>query len=101
MAWFPKGWPERELSWNLVEGAEGIGIAEEAARAVLDWLFTDQKLPSIISLVDPTNEASVKLVGKLGARAEGTFAHDIAGEFRIWRHVPRTAAGKKLLEGLV
>lgn len=98
--WFPKGWPEPELSWNLVEGAEGNGFAEEAARAVLDWLFTDRKWPSIISLIDPGNDASVRLVEKLGARAEGTFAHDMAGEFRIWRHVPRTAAGKRLIEGL-
>ncbi|GGE38100.1 GNAT family acetyltransferase [Primorskyibacter flagellatus] len=98
--WFPKGWPEPELSWNLVEGAEGMGVAEEAARAVLAWLFTDRKWPSVISLVDPGNEGSVRLVEKLGARAEGTFAHDMAGEFRIWRHVPRTMAGKKLIEGL-
>ncbi|MEC7792397.1 MAG: GNAT family N-acetyltransferase [Pseudomonadota bacterium] len=98
--WFPKGWPEPELSWNLVEGAEGQGFAEEAARAVLDWLFTDQRWPSVVSLVDPANAASTRLVEKLGARAEGTFAHEMAGEFRIWRHLPRTLAGKRLIEGL-
>ena len=90
-----------ETPFDLLGLFEGRGIAEEAARGVLDWLFTDQKWPSVISLVDPSNDTSVKLVEKLGARAEGTFAHDMAGEFRIWRHVPRTAAGKRLLEGLV
>lgn len=97
--WFPKGWPEPELSWNLTEGAEGLGLAFEAARGVLDWLFTDRKWPSVISLVDPDNVSSVKLVERLGARPEGMFHHEMAGDFRIWRHVPRTAAGRKLLEG--
>ncbi|WP_432690472.1 GNAT family N-acetyltransferase [Pseudooceanicola sp. C21-150M6] len=97
--WFPRGWPEPELSWNLTEDAVGRGIAQEAARAVLDWLFVERHWPTVISLVDPDNEPSVRLVERLGARREGMFCHPRAGDFRIWRHMPRTHAGRKLMEG--
>ncbi|MBT9384758.1 GNAT family N-acetyltransferase [Pseudooceanicola sp. CBS1P-1] len=98
--WFPRGWPEPELSWQLLEGAEGKGYASEAARCVLDWLFQDKGWASCISLVDPGNDRSVAMVERLGARAEGTFSHHLTGELRIWRHLPRTAAGRRLMEGL-
>lgn len=97
--WYPHGWPEPELSWQLLEGAEGKGIATEAARAVLDWLFVEKGWSSCISMIDPDNERSVALVQRLGARAEGMFYHTLTGDLRIWRHVARTATGRKLLEG--
>lgn len=99
--WFPKGWPEPELCWNLVEGADERNLDQEALRGVLDWLFTDQKWPSVISLVDPGNADSLRMAKTLGARAEGKFTHDLAGNFRVWRHVSHTAAGKKLIAGVV
>lgn len=98
--WFPKGWPEPELSWQLLDGAEGRGIATEAARCVLDWLFQDKGWASCISLVDPANDRSIAMVERLGARAEGMFFHQMTGDLRIWRHVAKTGPGRKLLEGL-
>ncbi|KAA2313572.1 N-acetyltransferase [Pseudooceanicola sediminis] len=98
--WFPRGWPEPELSWQLLDGAEGKGIATEAARCVLDWLFQDKGWASCVSLVDPENDRSTAMVERLGARPEGMFSHQMTGDLRIWRHVPKTAPGRKLLEGL-
>jgi RimJ/RimL family protein N-acetyltransferase len=98
--WYPKGWPEPELSWQLLEGAEGKGYATEAARGVLDWLFREKGWASCISLVDEENPRSTALVTRLGARSEGLFDHKMTGEMRIWRHLPKTQAGRKLLEGL-
>lgn len=97
--WFPRGWPEPELSWQLMEGEEGRGIATEAARAVLDWLFREKGWGSCISLVEQGNDRSIAMVERLGARPEGMFRHRMTGEMRVWRHMPRTAAGRKLLEG--
>ena len=31
--WYPEGWPEPEIGWDLFEGFEGQGYATEAARA--------------------------------------------------------------------
>ncbi|MGH1424134.1 MAG: GNAT family N-acetyltransferase [Pseudooceanicola sp.] len=98
--WFPKGWPEPELSWQLLEGSEGKGYATEAARGVLDWLFREKGWASCISLIEEDNARSTKLVERLGARPEGLFNHKMTGEMRIWRHLPKTAAGRKLLEGI-
>jgi len=98
--WFPRGWPEPELSWQLLEGAEGRGYATEAARAVLEWLFRERGWASCISLVEEDNERSTALVRRLGARPEGIFDHRLTGRMRIWRHMPKTAAARKLLEGL-
>ncbi|WP_163847360.1 GNAT family N-acetyltransferase [Pseudooceanicola aestuarii] len=97
--WFPHGWPEPELSWQLLDGAEGRGIATEAARAVLDWLFLEKGWSSCISMIAPGNARSLALVERLGARSEGMFHHRLTGELRIWRHVARTATGRKLMEG--
>ncbi|WP_301069991.1 GNAT family N-acetyltransferase [Pseudooceanicola sp.] len=98
--WFPKGWPEPELSWQLLEGSGGKGYASEAARGVLDWLFRDKSWASCISLVQEHDARSSALVERLGARAEGVFHHKMTGDMRIWRHLPKTKAGRKLLEGL-
>lgn len=98
--WFPKGWPEPELSWHLVEGAEGRGVAQEAAQAVLRWLFTDMGWASCISLIPQDNGVSSSLAERLGARREGQFRHHMAGDFQIWRHLPRTKAGQDLIEGM-
>ncbi len=75
-------------------------MATEAARCVLDWLFQEKGWASCISLVDPGNDRSIAMVERLGARAEGMFYHHMTGDLRIWRHVPRTAQGRKLLEGI-
>lgn len=98
--WFPRGWPEPELSWQLLDGADGRGIATEAARAVLEWLFREKAWASCISLVDDANARSIAMVERLDARPEGTFTHHMTGELRVWRHLPKTAAGRKLLQGL-
>ena len=98
--WYPKGWPEPELSWHLVEGAEGRGVAQEAAEAVLRWLFRDLGWASCASLIPHDNAGSIALAERLGARREGVFRHKMAGEMQIWRHVPRTAAGQRLIEDM-
>ena len=89
--WFPRGWPEPELSFNLLEGAEGKGIAYEAGQCVLDWLFGTLGWDTCASMVDEGNTRSIALMERLGASPEGTFTHDTAGSFRIWRHSPKPA----------
>ena len=86
--WFPKGWPEPELAWHLVDGSQGNGYATEAATCVLDWLFTVQNWPTVISMIDDNNAESLALIKRLQAKPEGLFQHRLAGELRIWRHAP-------------
>lgn len=84
--WFPKGWPEPELAWHLLNGFEGQGYATEAAQAVLDWLFNENGWDGAISLIEDNNDASIALAKRLGASPEGEFSHRLGGTYRIWRH---------------
>ncbi|MCA0922132.1 GNAT family N-acetyltransferase [Pseudooceanicola nanhaiensis] len=86
--WYPRNWPEPELTWHLLEGCEGRGYATEAARRVLDWVFDDLRWSSCISLVGDDNAPSTNMAIRLGATREGLFNHPMTGDMRIWRHAP-------------
>lgn len=59
-------YPGPELGWFVVPGAEGQGIAQEAARAVLDWLRRVTDWPHVTSIIDPANARSIALGLRLG-----------------------------------
>lgn len=84
--WFPEGWPEPEISWTLMAGAEGRGIAFEAATAARDWAYRCLGWTTSISLIDADNRRSALLAERLGARREGVFEHHKYGALEIWRH---------------
>ncbi|AHD07994.1 acetyltransferase, GNAT family [Phaeobacter gallaeciensis] len=89
--WFPKGWPEPELSWHLTEDARGKGYASEAAEAVLDWLFREKNWSNIASFIPEDNAASIALAQRIGARPEQLVSFRLApaNNMRTWRHQPR------------
>ncbi|MFS4581301.1 GNAT family N-acetyltransferase [Phaeobacter sp. C3_T13_0] len=88
--WYPKGWPEPELSWHLTEDARGKGYANEAAEVVLDWLFREKKWNSIVSFIPEDNLASIALAQRIGARPEKRVSFRLAPaeNMRAWRHRP-------------
>jgi RimJ/RimL family protein N-acetyltransferase len=65
-----EGWPEPELGWWTVPAAWGKGYAAEAARAVLGLAQTRYGRKRLISLIRPTNRASIRVAEKLGAVPE-------------------------------
>jgi RimJ/RimL family protein N-acetyltransferase len=76
---------EPELGFFLREGAEGRGLAFEAALAVRDWAWA-HGLPSLVSYIDPANVRSVGLAKRLGARLDPEAeAPDLQGKV-IYRH---------------
>ncbi len=64
------GQPEGDMGWWLHPRKRGLGIATEAARALLDWCFADRRLHRVTSgcLVD--NAESFRLMTRLGMRLE-------------------------------
>ncbi len=88
--WFPKGWPEPELSWHLTEDARGKGYASEAAKVVLDWLFHEMKWSTVASFIPEDNDASIALAQRIGARPEQLVSFRLApaDNMRTWRHYP-------------
>lgn len=93
--WFPDGWAEREIGWNLwLPEAEGKGFAQEGARATLDHAFNHLNWDTAVSYISAQNAASIRLAERLGARPDPTARQpDIAGaqDIVIYRH-PKGAA---------
>lgn len=85
---------EPELGFFLREGAEGRGLAFEAACAARDWAWA-QGLPSLVSYVDPANLRSAALARRLGTRrdavAEAMFQGTPDAGVLVFRH-PRPEA---------
>ena len=84
--WYPEGFPERELGWDLFDGATGKGYATEAAQAARAYAYDTLGWDTLISLVADGNDASAAVCARLGAKTDGTFDHAVFGRTTIWRH---------------
>lgn len=67
--------PAVEIGWRLPVAFWGKGLANEAARACLDYGFNTLSLSEIVAFTAPGNRRSRALMGRLGMR------HDPAGDF--------------------
>ena len=86
----PPHFPEREIGWTLLEGAEGKGYAAEAAKAVLDWSWA-QGFETLVSYIDVENKRSIALAERLGATRDlnATIPQpDTHEDTYVYRHVP-------------
>src|SRR5262245_40995504 len=54
-AWYPEGWPGKEIGWALCRDCWGSGFATEAARAAIHHAFTSLAWPEVISLIRQGN----------------------------------------------
>jgi ribosomal-protein-serine acetyltransferase len=69
----PKKWevPSFEIGWFLDRGYQGKGIATEAVRRSLIFLFNDLNAHKVIAITRDSNIGSYKLAERLGFRKEG------------------------------
>ncbi|MEM7058859.1 MAG: GNAT family N-acetyltransferase [Pseudomonadota bacterium] len=88
--WHPEGFPERELGWLIWEGAEGKGIAFEAAEAARDHDYQVYGTKTLVSYIDPGNARSIRLAERLGAVLD-TEAAPLDPGGLVYRH---TAPGE-------
>jgi RimJ/RimL family protein N-acetyltransferase len=84
--WMPEGWPEPELGWVVFEGAEGRGIAFEAAMAARAYAYEALGLPALSSNIFPGNIRSVALAERMGARFERAYDNVKHGRELVYRH---------------
>ncbi|MEU3741926.1 GNAT family N-acetyltransferase [Streptomyces sp. NPDC032198] len=61
-----------DLGFAVHPRAQGRGIAGEAGRACLDLAFRRLSLPAVSAFVLPGNTASIAVLRRLGAQADGT-----------------------------
>ena len=58
------------MAYLLAKAYWGRGLGTEAARAILAYGFEQLRLSRLICLIDPANEASIKVAMKIGMRLE-------------------------------
>lgn len=85
--WYPLGWPEPEIGWDLMNGFEGKGFATEAAKAALEYAYETLGWTTAISLVGAPNDRSRRVAQRMGASKEGMFTHERYGTLELWRHL--------------
>jgi len=66
----PEVMPAVEIGWRLGRPFWGQGLATEAARAALRFGLIDRGLDRIVSIAQAGNDASERIMGKLGMRLE-------------------------------
>ena len=64
--------PEIELGYRLAKHAWGMGIATEAAAALIPYAFETLRLTQLIAVTDPSNAPSQSVLRKLGFTNRGT-----------------------------
>ena len=73
--WEPATWPGFELAGHLARRFWGQGYASEGARAAMAYAFNTLRRERLISLVNPANHASIRVVERIGERLEGRIDH--------------------------
>ncbi len=91
--WFPEGWPEPEIGWSIWDqGAEGRGLAHEAALATRAYAYENLGWTTAISLILDGNVKSQALALRMGCHLESDFTHEQFGKCNIYRHPQRVPA---------
>ena len=69
--WRPEGWPCPEISWGLLQAAQGRGFGREGVSAAIDWTVDGLGWPEFACTIDPANAASIALARNLGFSPSG------------------------------
>jgi RimJ/RimL family protein N-acetyltransferase len=77
---------EAEFGITLASAAQGRGLAEEAARTLVDGLRAHTEVRRLIGITDTRNTPSARLLERLGMLLEAEVAADFRGEPCHERH---------------
>jgi RimJ/RimL family protein N-acetyltransferase len=84
--YFPAGWPEPELGWQLWDGQfEGKGYASEAVVMARSWCAGAFGWKNMVSYINEGNVPSIRLAERLGCRRDETAQRRADGS-PVWRH---------------
>lgn len=89
----PPDFPEAECGWFVFDGFTGMGLAEEAGRAMLDHTFATTDLPSIVSYIGERNAASIRVAEKLGGALDPDAQAPEDEGTLVYRHTRNSAQG--------
>lgn len=75
----PEVMPAVEVGWRLDPDSWGLGYATEAARAALAFGFGTLRLDEIVSIHEPANVASGRVMARLGMAHDRDTVHPTLG----------------------
>jgi len=84
--WYPEAWPEREITWAVIQRKQGLGIAFEAAVRAKLYAYETLGWDSVFSCISAENHASIALAEKLGATVEREVTSQKRGRVLVYRH---------------
>ena len=67
--------PDVEIGWRFLPEYQGRGLATEAATAVMRYGFDTFQFDRLISVTQPANHRSLRVIEKLGMTFEKRFIH--------------------------
>jgi RimJ/RimL family protein N-acetyltransferase len=73
-----------DIGYRFLPEYWGIGIATEASRAILSYGFNSLKLKKIIAIAYKENEASIKVMKKVGMQFDKLAPYEPGGENVVW-----------------
>ncbi|HSZ35508.1 MAG TPA: GNAT family N-acetyltransferase [Acidimicrobiales bacterium] len=76
----PEILPAVEVGWRLTGSWRGQGFATEAGVAAVQWGFTEGGLDRIVSIYEPDNTPSGRVMERLGFTLERTTSGTLRGE---------------------
>ena len=85
----PEILPAVEVGWRLSEPYRGRGLATEAGAAAVDWGFGQAGLDRIVSIYEPENEPSGRVMERLGFTFALTTTASPRGEKVVVMELPR------------
>jgi RimJ/RimL family protein N-acetyltransferase len=85
----PEILPAVEAGWRLGERFRGLGYATEGATAAIDHGFEVLGLERLVSIFEPANVASGRVMEKLGFVFERETTHPRSGEVLVVRELTR------------
>ncbi|MDM4767095.1 bifunctional GNAT family N-acetyltransferase/class I SAM-dependent methyltransferase [Pelomonas sp. SE-A7] len=71
---------EAEVGFTLSRGAQGRGLAAAAVRSVIELVFEATGVQRVRAITDARNEASIRLLERLGLRRVDSVATEFRGE---------------------
>lgn len=84
--WLPEIMPAVEIGWRLDPPYWRRGLATEGARALMNYGFNDMGLLEIVSIYEPDNVASGRVIEKLGMHFDRETRHPF---FNVPIHIYR------------
>jgi RimJ/RimL family protein N-acetyltransferase len=76
----PEILPAVEVGWRLAAAHRGQGLATEAGSAAVRWAFTEGGLDRLVSIYEPENVASGRVMAQLGFTHWRTTSDTVRGE---------------------